>query len=143
VVATESHRTRLLETLLARGVDGAAAIEQGLYLPLDVDEALSTFMVNNLSDSVQYPKSVGDLVSSSAMAANAKHARVAVFGEMAPTLWAGGNADAAIQVEQATEALAKTRNVDILCGYVLTSLRRAEYHICERICAEHTAGCSQ
>ena len=72
VVATESHRTSLLETLLARGVDGAAAIEQGLYLPLDVDEALSKFMVNNLADSVRYPKFLGDLVSSSVRAANAK-----------------------------------------------------------------------
>jgi DNA-binding NarL/FixJ family response regulator len=143
VVATESHRTSLLETLLARGVDGAAAIEQGLYLPLDVDEALSTFMVNDLADSVRYLKFLGNLVSSSAGAAKAKHARVAVFGEIAPTLWARGNADAAIQVEQATEELAKTRNVDILCGYVLNSFQREQYHIYERICAEHTASCSQ
>jgi DNA-binding NarL/FixJ family response regulator len=143
VVATESHRTSLLETLLARGVDGAAAIEQGLYLPLDVDEALSTFMVNALADSVRYLKFLGDLVSSPARAANAKHARVAVFGEIAPTLWARGNADAAIQVEQATEELAKTRNVDILCGYVLNSFQREQYHIYKRICAAHTAGCSQ
>ncbi len=124
VVATESHRTSLLEALLARGVDSAAAIEQGLYFPLDVDEALSAFMVNNLADSVRYLKFVGDLVSSSARAAKAKHGRVAVFGEMAPTLWARGNADAAIQVEQATDELAKTRNVDILCGYVLNSFQR-------------------
>ena len=140
VVATEAHRTSLLETLLARGVNAAAAIEQGLYLPLDVDQARSTFMVNNLAD---YPKFLGDLVSSSARAANAKHARVAVFGEMAPTLWAEGNADAAIQAEKATEELAKTRNVDILCGYVLNSFQREQHHIYERICAAHTDGCSQ
>ncbi len=137
VIATESHRKRLLEILLARGVDGAAAIEQGLYLPLDVDQALATFMVNNLADSVRYAKFLGDLVSSSARAANAEHARVAVFGEMAPTLWARGNADAAIQFEQATEQLAKTRNVDILCGYVLNSFQREQHYIYERICAEH------
>ena len=139
VVATESHRTSVFETLLARGVDGAAAIEQGLYLPLDVDAALSTFMVSDLADSVRYLKFVGDLVSSSARAAKAKHARVAVFGEMAPTLWARGNADAAIQVEQASDELAKTRNVDILCGYVLNSFQREQDHIYERICTEHSS----
>jgi hypothetical protein len=100
-------------------------------------------MVNDLADSVRYLKFLGNLVSSSAGAAKAKHARVAVFGEIAPTLWARGNADAAIQVEQATEELAKTRNVDILCGYVLNSFQREQYHIYERICAEHTASCSQ
>jgi DNA-binding NarL/FixJ family response regulator len=143
VVATESHRTRLLETLLARGVDGSAAIEQGLYPPLDVNKALSTFMVNALADSVRYLKFLGDLVSSPARAANAKHARVAVFSEIAPTLWVRGNADAAIQVERATDELAKTRNVDILCGYVLNSFQREQYHIYKRIYAAHTAGCSQ
>ncbi len=143
VIATESHRKSLLQILLARGIDAAAAMEEGAYLALDVYEALSTFMVNDLADSVRYLKFVGDLVSSSARAAKAKHARVAVFGEIAPTLWARGNADAAIQVEQATDELAKTRNVDILCGYVLNSFQREQYHIYERICAEHTAGCSQ
>jgi hypothetical protein len=116
VVMTESHRTTVLETLLARGVDGAAAIEQGLYLPLDVDEALSTFMVNDLPDSVRcLMRLLGDLVSS---AAKTQHVRVAAFREIAPTLWARGHANAAIQVEKATNELAKTCNVDIRCGYV-------------------------
>jgi hypothetical protein len=143
VVATESHRTSLLETLFVRGVDGAAAIEQGLYLPFDVDEALSTFMVNDRADSVRFLKAMGDLVSSAARAAKANHARVAAFGEIAPTLWARGNADAAIQVEQATDELAKTRNVDILCGYVLNSFQREHDPIYEKICTEHTAVCAQ
>ena len=139
VVATESHRTSLLERLLARGVDGAAAVEQGLYLPLDVDETLSTFMVNDLPDSSRYLNVMGDLLYSAAKAAKAKHARVAVFGEMAPTLWARGKADAAIQVEQVTDELAKTRNVDILCGYVLNSFQSEQQSdVYERICAVHT-----
>ena len=69
VVATEPHRKSLLQTLLARGVDGAAAIEQGLYLSLDVYEALSTFMVNDLPDSARFLKVFGDLLSSAAEAA--------------------------------------------------------------------------
>jgi DNA-binding NarL/FixJ family response regulator len=139
VVATESHRTGLLQKLLARGVDAAAAIEQGFYLPLDVEEALSTFMVNGLPDSVRFLNVFGDLVSSATKAAKAEHPRVATFGEIAPTLWARGKADAAIQVEQVTDELAKTRNVDVLCGYLLNSFQREEDHIYERICAEHSA----
>jgi DNA-binding NarL/FixJ family response regulator len=139
VVATESHRTGLLQELLARGVDAAAAIEQGLYLPLDVDEALSTFMVNDLPDSVRFLNVFGDLVSSATKAAKAEHPRVAAFGEIAPTLWAQGKVDAAIQVEQVTDELAKTHNVDILCGYVLNSFQRKQEHIYERIYTEHTA----
>ncbi len=140
VVATEPHRKRLLETLLARGVDGVAAIEQGLYLSLDVYEALSTFMVDGLPDSVRFLKIFGDLLSSSAGAARGKHVRVAACGEFAPTLWAQGNVDAAIQVEHLTDEIAKTGNVDILCGYMLNSLQRDQQsHIYEKICAEHSA----
>ena len=140
VVATESHRRGLLETLMARGTDGAAAMEQGLYLSLDVYEALSTFMVDDLADSTRFLRIFGDLLSSSAGAAKGKHARVAACGEFAPTLWAQGKVDAAIQVEHLTDEVAKSVNVDILCGYVLNGLQRdQESHIYERICAEHSA----
>jgi DNA-binding NarL/FixJ family response regulator len=140
VVATESHRKGLLEMLLARGIDCAAAIEQGIYLSLDVHEALSTFMVNDLPDSVRFLKVLGDLLSSTAKAAKAKQPRVAACGEFAPTLWSQGKVDAAIQVEHLTDEVAKTSDVDILCGYVVNNLQLdQESHIYERICVEHSA----
>jgi DNA-binding NarL/FixJ family response regulator len=139
-VATKSHRKSLLERLLARGVDGVAAMEQGFYLSLDVDEALSTFMVNDLPDPVRFLKVFGDLLSSVAKMATGKHSRVAACGELAPTLWAQGKADAAVQVEHLTDEIAKSCNVDILCGYVLTSFQREQQsHIYESVCAEHSA----
>jgi DNA-binding NarL/FixJ family response regulator len=138
VVATESHRKSLLETLLTRGTDSAAAMEEGLYLSVDVHQALSKFMVNDLPDPARFLKVLGDLLSSAARATKAEHARVAACGEFAPALWAQGKADAAIQVEQLTDEVARTRNVDILCGYVLNSSQREqERHMYERICAEH------
>jgi DNA-binding NarL/FixJ family response regulator len=140
VVATESHRKGLLETLLARGIDGAAAIEQGLYLSLDVYAALSTFMVNDMPDSVRFLQVFGDLLSSTAKTAKTEHARVAACGEFAPVLWVQGKVDAAIQVEHLTDEVAKTCDVDILCGYVLNSLQRDQQsHMYERIRAEHSA----
>ena len=40
--------------------------------------------------------------------------------------------------------LVKRYDVDILCGYVMKSFQREpERHIYERICAEHSAVCSQ
>jgi hypothetical protein len=43
-----------------------------------------------------------------------------------------------------TDEVAKTREVDILCGYLLTSFQREqEGHIYQRICAEHSAVLSQ
>ena len=59
-----------------------AAMEQGLYLSLDVDEALSTFMVNDLPDPVRFLKIFGDLLSSVAKMATGEHPRVAACGEV-------------------------------------------------------------
>ncbi len=141
-IATKSHQTSLLQILLSSGVDVAASIEQGLYLPLDVGEALSAFMVKDLPDSIRLRKLLGDQIALAAKA-TAKHPRVAACGEMAPTLWAQGRADAAIQVEQVTDEIARTYDVDILCGYVLNRFQREqESHIYEKICAEHATVCS-
>jgi DNA-binding NarL/FixJ family response regulator len=140
VIATESHRRGLCRTLLARGIDGAAAMRQGLYTSLDVYETLSTFMVNDLPDSAQFLKVFGDLLSLTLKAGKARHPRVAACGEFAPTLLAQGKVAAAIQVEHLTDEIARTCDVDILCGYVLTEFQREqESHIYERICAEHSA----
>jgi hypothetical protein len=123
--------------LLARGVDGAAAIEQGFCLPMDVDLALSAFMVNGLPDRVRFLSVLGDLISLAAK--GAEHPRVVAFGEIAPTLWARGQAEAAILLEHLSDELARTHNVEILCGYVLNSFQREQDHIYERICSEHSA----
>jgi DNA-binding NarL/FixJ family response regulator len=142
VVATESHRNSLLQRLQVHGVDVFAAIAKGSYIPLDVADTLSTFMVNDRPDPVRFLKIAGDLVAAAAKAANGERPRVAACGECAPILWAQGRADAAIQLEHLWDEIAKTCDVDILCGYVLSSCQREqESHIYERICAEHSAVC--
>jgi DNA-binding NarL/FixJ family response regulator len=141
-VATGLHRKSLFERLLARGVDGVAAMEQGLYLSLDVDEALATFMVGDLPDPARFLKIFGDVLSSAAEMAIGEHPQVLACGEFAPILWARGKPEAAVQVEHLTDEVAKTSNVDILCGYVLNSFQRQqESHIYQNICAKHSAVC--
>ena len=66
--------------------------------------------------------------------------RVATCGECAPILWEQGKTDAAVEVEHLWDEIAKSCNVDILCGYVLKSFQREhESHIYQRICAKHSA----
>ena len=140
VVATESHRDSLLQRLQAYGSDIGAAIEQGRYISLDAADTLSTFMLNGLPDPVRFLKLLGSLIATAAAAARGEQARVAVFGEIVHLLWAQGNAEAAIQVEKLGNQLAKTYDVDILCGYSLGSVQGGmNSHIFQRICAEHSA----
>ena len=139
-VVTESHRKNLLQRLREHGVDIVAAVEQGRYVSMDVADAHSIFMVNDLPDPARYLKVAGDLISAAAKASRGDRPRVALCGECAPVLWEQGNADAAMEVEHLCDELAKIYDVDILCGYVLSALQREqESHIYQRICAKHSA----
>jgi hypothetical protein len=138
VVATESHRKSLLQRLQEQGVDIATAIEQGRYLPLDVADTLSTFMGDELPDPVRFFGVVGDLIAAAARATAGEQSRVAICGECASILWAQGNADAAIQVEQLCNQLTKRYEMDILCGFSLSSFYREEdKQVFQRICSQN------
>jgi DNA-binding NarL/FixJ family response regulator len=140
VVATESHRDSLLPRLQAHGLDVAALIGQGRYISLNAADTLSTFVVNDLPDPGRFFKFVGALILAAANAAKGEHPRVAACGECAPLLWAQGKAEAAIRVEQLWNEIAKTYDIDILCGYPSRGFHRDEdNHIFRRICAEHSA----
>ncbi len=142
VVATEAHRNALLQKLQSHGLNIDAAIEQGLYIPLDVSETLSAFMVNDLPDPVRFHKVVGDLLASAAKAAKGSRPRISACGECAPLLWAQGNAEAALRLEHLWDQVARTHALDILCGYVMQDLQR-EPEVYQKICAEHSHVCSQ
>jgi DNA-binding NarL/FixJ family response regulator len=140
VVATESHRDSLLPRLQAYGSDVGVAVEQGRYIALDAADTLSTFMLNAMPDPVRFLKLLGNLIVTASEAAKGDQARVAIFGELVHLLWAQGNAAAAIQVEKLGNQLAKTYDVDIMCGYSLGSVQGGmDSHIFQRICAEHSA----
>lgn len=142
VLATESHRQSLVERLRAGGLDMVAAVEQGRYISVDVADALSDFISKD--DRASYLKAAGQLIATAAKAAGGERPRVAACGECAPTLWELGEADAAVELEQLWDEIARSYDVDILCGYVLNSFQREQQgHIYEKICAMHSAISSQ
>ncbi|HKV79726.1 MAG TPA: response regulator [Candidatus Sulfotelmatobacter sp.] len=140
VVATQAHRDSLLQRLKAGGVDTDGALRQGTYISLDAADTLSTFMVHDRPHTARFFEGFTKLIGSTSNAAKAEHPRVAIFGEGVTLLWAEGKADAAIQIEQLCNDLAKTHKVDILCAYPLSSFHGEEdEHILQSISAEHSA----
>ena len=140
VVATESHRQGLIQRLRTEGVDLDSALEQESYIPLDVGDTLARFMVNGSPDPVSFEEVASSLVLTAATDAGGKRRRVAACGECAPLLWKQGMVDAAIRVEQLWDQISRKYDVDILCGYQLTSFRTEEDRFAfQRICAEHSA----
>lgn len=143
VIATESHRNTLLRGLRARGWDMDAAIQGGRYISLDTGDTLSKFMVNDWPDAGRLWKVVDELIREATKAMQGTYPKVAVCGECAPTLWAQGKAEAAIEVERLWEEIAKSYNVEILCGYLTGDFPSLENNpIFERICAVHSVAYS-
>jgi CheY-like chemotaxis protein len=139
-IGTALHRNAILERLHAESPDIRTAIRQGKYLALDAIEFLSNFMVNDMPDPGWFLKVADDSIVGARKGANGEHWRVAACGECASILWAQGKADAAIRLEELWNQIARTYNVDILCGYPLESLRHEEdSYTFRRICEEHSA----
>jgi CheY-like chemotaxis protein len=139
-IGTESHRNTLLERLHAQSPDIRAAIRQERYVPLDAAEFLSSFMVNDMPGRGWFLKVVDDSIAAARKVANGEHLRIAACGECPSILWAQGKADAAIRLEELWNQIARTYDIDILCGYPLESLRCEEdSYTFRRICEEHSA----
>ena len=140
VVATESHQARLRQRLAADGLNVAAEIERGNYIPLNVAQTLSSFMVNDSPDPVLFRTLAGDLIVKASKQAKGEHRRVSVCGEGVHALLAAGNVDATIKLERMWNEIAKDHDLDILCGYFRTALASEEsIPTLERVCAEHSA----
>jgi DNA-binding NarL/FixJ family response regulator len=143
-ILTESHQEGLVLRLKAQGIDVDGYSQKGTYIRRGVGDALSTFMVNDMPDSTRFFSVVGGLIKEAAKAASRQHRGVVACGECSPLLWAEGNADAAIRVEQLWDEISKAFGMDTLCGYASSSFHGEEHkHVYQNICAEHSAVFSQ
>ena len=135
VVATKSHLDSLFRRLQAQGLNIDAAIEQGSYIPLDVAETLSTFMVNDLPDPVLFFKATTELVAAAAIAAKGEHPRVAACGECAPTLWAqGGGCGGSAGTPLGRDSLELQHGYFVRVCVEQLSARTGKPHLRENLC---------
>jgi DNA-binding NarL/FixJ family response regulator len=140
VVATKSHRAGIRRRLKEDAVDIAGAIKQGLFIQADPVRTLSMFMVDEMPDEARVANVATELIAQAAKVAQMEPRRIAICGELAPTLLADGKAEAALRVERNFDDIAKSHGLDLLCGYVLSGLPpNGSSRIVERICAEHSA----
>jgi len=94
-------------------------------------------MVNGCPDPTRFVNAAEELLTEVARRAG-QHAEIAACGECSPTVWADGKVEAAIQLEQLWDDVAKSRKMDILCAYPLAA-RDESVPAVRRLCAEHTA----
>jgi DNA-binding NarL/FixJ family response regulator len=140
VVTTSSHRPMLHQRLQACGVDVDRVVEEGRYTWLDVADLLSTVTVDGWPDEARFREAAARLVATATTASTCTPARIAACGEGVSTLFREAGAAAAMQLERLWEEFAQEHNLELLCGYLLTTpLHDDEDRIFKQICAEHSA----
>ena len=136
VIATKAHRDGLAERLKACGFDVPRAVEQGRYVSLDAAETISKFMVNGVPDALRFHNVLGKLIDRLAGLAKTP---VAAFGEMVALLWADGEAEAALRLEQLWNELAQTHTFYLHCAYPMSLFSQTgDSEPIGKVCAEHS-----
>jgi signal transduction histidine kinase len=123
LIATRAHRDGVESRLARRGVDLARLTTGGRYHALDAQETLSRIMVDGTPDPRRFAQTIGPVITT----ARAGDRRVLAFGEMVALLWADGNRDAAIRLEELWNDLARKEAFVLLCAYPISHFDEARY----------------
>ena len=123
LIATRAHREGVESRLARRGVDLSRLTTGGRYYALDAQQTLSRFMVDGSPDPRRFASTIGPVIKT----ARAGDRRVLAFGEMVALLWAEGNRDAAIRLEELWNELAQQEPFALLCAYPMSHFDDAGY----------------
>jgi hypothetical protein len=139
VVMTKSHQKGLLRRLSVQGIDLDQAVQCGRFVLADASEALAKFMEPSGPNRQKFLREFGAIIRRAEAAADVRHRRVVVFGEMVAVLWKQKKCDSAIRLEQLWNELARTHFFYLKCAYPAKSfqgeMKGEPYHT---ICAEHS-----
>jgi CheY-like chemotaxis protein len=135
VVATPDHRDVLQRKLIACGVDVTEAEASGRFVLLDAAATLSGLMADRLPDPRRFDETIGSMISRM----TERGRRVYAYGEMVAMLWADGNRDGAIELEQLWNKLAKEQRFALFCAYPISEFTGSDHSDgFEGICSCHS-----
>jgi hypothetical protein len=113
VVATLAHRQMFESYLAGLDADVTAPQADGRYQAIDAAALLHRFTVTGEVDPVSFEAEVGQVIK----AAGAGGRPVRVYGEMVALLWEAGQLNAALEVENLWNGLARDIPFGLYCGY--------------------------
>ncbi|HEX4004001.1 MAG TPA: MEDS domain-containing protein [Candidatus Acidoferrales bacterium] len=140
ILATGDHIKSLTHNLRTRGLDIAKLTAQGRYLPLRASDILPQIMVNGALDASRFSQIAGELIARANAAAKGEPRRTVVFGELVAMLWAEGNCESAIRLEELWNRLAETHSFFLRCAYPIAGFSKNEHaESFLKICAAHSS----
>ncbi len=134
-VLDEGHRGAIADTLHEGGCDLKAALSAGRLRLLDVNTVLKSIVLGGTLQWSAFREFFAPLVAAGLRV----QGRVRVFGETVDLLWREGRREAAAQLEQFWNDLAREQPFSLLCAYRVDTLQRSAYGgPIECICKTHS-----
>ena len=134
VIATTGHLEALNTRLSNYGISVDTLISDDRYIPLDADEILSKFMVDNWPDEKLFMQTVSSILERG----QCKQRRIRAFGEMVALLWAQGLNGATVHLEFLWNKFCKQNEFCLFCAYPKTGFTQDINESILKICGCHT-----
>lgn len=125
VIATPEHRRALLRHAWYYDINAERLQRSGQLVVLDADETLSLFMHRGMPDWHAFRRALSGAIDSASAAGGGT---VRAYGEMVNVLWQKGRHEAAIQLEDFWNELARIHPFSLFCCYHLDSHDHSAYH---------------
>jgi hypothetical protein len=134
VIATVAHLKELDARLENLGFNISDLIAKNLYLPVDAEQMLSEFMVNDWPDETLFMSTVSDLIVKAKM----DNRQVRAFGEMVAILWAKGQVGATVRLEHLWNKFCETQAFCLFCAYPQSGFTQDASESVMHICGAHS-----
>jgi hypothetical protein len=135
VIATRDHLRFITQSLRALEVDLDGAWGSGRLRFLEARQTLARFMRDGKPDRELFARTIGGAVTE----ARRLRGRVRAYGEMVDVLWAEGNREGALLLEDLWNDLADTHDFALLCGYAASHFAAdASGALRREVCGRHT-----
>ncbi len=134
VIATATHLKALNDRLIGLGHSVPSLISKTQYIPLDAEETLSKFMVNDWPDENLFNKVISEVL----VKAKGNSYKVRAFGEMVAILWAKGQVGATVRLEQLWNRFCENEAFCLFCAYPASGFTQDAAESVMHICSAHT-----
>ena len=124
IIATKPHHEAIQQRLASSVLQKPAGLPSlRRFIALDADATLAEIMVHGSPHEIRFTEFIGNLVGE---AAEGGSSPVRVFGEMVALLWANGQYNAALQLEELWNELGAIHRFSLFCAYPIQVFSRYE-----------------
>ena len=133
IIATSRHLDALNDRLFSQGFDLNQLITSNKYMPIDANNLLSSFLVNDWIDEKVFNGFITGLISHASL----RKTKIRAFGEMVAILWERGLYPATLQLEKLWNKLHARSEFILFCAYPKIGFTRSATESIDEICKQH------